>query len=90
MQKMGGRICDACRTLFYPGDTIIEFCETCASTVWCVFNHYEDGTKELSSIHRTETSAQNWVNFGQQLIKKHNDKPDIKLVNQEISQWRIL
>ena len=90
MQKMSGRICDSCRSLFYPGDNIIELCEKCASTVWCVFNIYEDGSKELFSIHRTETSAENWIKFGQNLISKHNNISDVKLVNQEISQWRVL
>ena len=58
MQKFNGgnpvRICDECRTMFYPGDTIVELCKECASTVWCVFSTYEDGSVELSSIHHNQ------------------------------------
>ena len=46
MQKLDGRICDSCRKLFYPGDTVYEVCPMCFHSVWCVTNVYKDGSKE--------------------------------------------
>lgn len=90
MQKMSGKICDYCRTMFYPGDHIVELCEKCANIVWCLINVYEDGSKELSSIHRTEEGAiwfkaQNW-----ELINKLNPERENKIIDQLIEEWSIL
>lgn len=90
MQKMSGKICDHCRTMFYPGDRVVELCERCANTVWCLINVYEDGSKELSSIHHNEESAvwfksQNW-----ELINKLNPERENKIIDQLIEEWIIL
>lgn len=90
MQKLDGKICDVCRTMFYPGDHVIEMCEECANTVWCVFNVYENGSRELSSIHRTEEKANNWVNKSKELLGKLNLEVDNKIIKQEINSWYIL
>ena len=90
MQKMSGRICDVCRTQFYPGDTIVEMCSICANVVWCVFNIYEDGSRELSSIHHTEERAQKWIEDNQELINKVNPEQDNKIVKQELHSWFVL
>lgn len=90
MQKMSGRICDHCRTLFYPGDTIIEMCHKCAHTVWCVMNVYEDGSKELSSIHRNPKNANDQMNSNREKIKELNQDRDVKLVKQEVTSWCVL
>lgn len=90
MQKLDGKICDVCRTMFYPGDHIVELCEECANTVWCVTNIYENGTRELSSIHRTEEKANNWITKNKELLDKLNLEVDNKIVKQEINSWYIL
>ena len=90
MQKMSGRICDSCRTMFYPGDHIIELCSDCAQRVWCVTNIYEDGSKELSSIHRTEQKAQTWVEKSRNILDKMNPDQENKIVKQEINCWFVL
>ena len=90
MQKFDGRICDGCRTMFYPGDTIIELCAKCASSVWCVFNIYEDGKKELSSIHRTEEKAQDWIEGNKLMLEIGNEDRENKIVEQVIVQWFVL
>lgn len=89
MQKMGGKICDNCRTLFRPGDVVVELCEKCANTVWCVFSTYEDGSVELSSIHRSAESAE-WFRSHWLATQKFNPERDNKIVNITIEDWTIL
>jgi hypothetical protein len=90
MEKLSGKICDRCRTVFYPDDRIVELCEKCAHTVWCLFNIYEDGSKELSSIHGTEESAVWFKAQNYELYKKLNLVSSNKIVEQEISEHFIL
>lgn len=90
MEKISGRICDNCRTLFYPNDHIVELCEQCANTVWCVVNLYEDDSRELSSIHHTEEGAKKWVEKNKSIIEKYNKINSNKIIKQDISQWAIL
>lgn len=94
MQKFNGgnpvHICDGCRTTFYPEDRIYEFCKDCANTVWCVFNIYEDGSKELSSLHHSEESAvwfrsECWIT-----AQKLNSERDNKIVDIIIEDWTII
>ena len=90
MRKLDGIICDGCRTMFYPGDTIIELCEQCAHHVWCVFNIYEDGTRELSSVHRSEERAQRWIVDNRRILEIGNEDRENKIIEQVISQWFVL
>lgn len=90
MQKISGKICDSCRVMFYPGDKVYEFCHECANFVWCVTNIYEDGSKELSSIHHTEESALDWVEKSKNWINEVNKEVDNKIINQEIVKWCVL
>ncbi len=90
MQKLDGKICDGCRTMFYPGDTIVELCKECAHYVWCVFNIYEDGTKELSSVHRTETRAYEYIIEHKHIIEVINDGQDNKIIERTVEQFVIL
>ena len=89
MEKLSGKICDVCRTMFYPGDRIIELCEKCANTVWCLFNIYEDGSKELNSIHRTEEDAVWFKAQNFELYNKLNSKSDNKIIDQEIIEYSV-
>lgn len=90
MQKMDGKICDNCRTMFYSGDRIVELCEDCANTVWCVFNEYEDGTRRLSSIHRTEEKAIWWIEHNKKLIETFSEELKNKPFKQTYESWGIL
>ena len=90
MQKLDGKICDGCRTIFYPGDTIIELCEQCAHYVWCVFNIYEDGKKELSSIHRTEERAYEYIIEHKYIIEVINNTQDNKIIERIVEQFAVL
>lgn len=90
MKKMDGHICDSCRTMFYPGDHITEFMRLCANTVWCVTNVYEDGSRELSSIHRNELLAKYQIEKTMHLLDKLNKDSDKKLVKQTMAKWHIL
>ena len=88
MKKMRGQICDSCRKLFYPGDLIHEFCNVCANTVYCVMNVYEDGSKELFSIHRTMDSAVDIVKKGMDQLDKLNHGQPNK-IKQVVESWLI-
>lgn len=90
MKKMGGHICDSCRTMFYSGDHITELCDKCANTVWCVTNVYEDGSRELSSIHRNELDARYQIEKTMYMLDKINKGSDKKLVKQTMAKWQIL
>ena len=59
-------------------------------SVWCVMNIYEDGSEELSSIHKTEESADHWMESGKSLIEKYNPEFDKKIVEQVKRQWFVL
>ena len=87
---MGGRICDCCRTVFRPDDVIYELCSQCAQVVWCVTNIYEDGSKELSSIHRTEEKAKEWIESTKDLLTKINPEQRRKIIDRTITSWFIL
>lgn len=93
MKKFNGgnpiHICDNCRTSLTYNDAV-ELCKKCADTIWCVFNIYEDGSKELSSIHRSEEAA---VWFRSEFLisaKKLNLERDNKVVDIKIEDWIIL
>lgn len=90
MQKLDGHICDCCRTLFRPSDHIVEMCEDCANTVYCVMNIYESGKEELSSIHHTEEKAQQWIETGKELLAKFRDDFPDKIIEQKIVSWFVL
>lgn len=90
MKKLDGHICDVCRTVFRRGDHIVEMCEDCANTVWCLINVYEDGKRELSSIHRTEEKALQWMETNKKLFEKLHSKQDNKIVKQELTSWYVL
>lgn len=90
MKKMSGHICDSCRTMFYPEDRIVELCTRCANTVWCVSNVYEDGSKELSSIHRNEQSALFQIEKTMHTLDKINLDKEKKLVKQTLASWQVL
>ena len=87
---MGGRICECCRTMFRPGDIIYELCAECAQVVWSVTNIYEDGSKELSSIHRTEENAKEWIESTMDLLTKINPEQRRKIIDRTITSWFIL
>lgn len=89
MQKLSGRICDSCNKLFYAGDNIYELCQECFNSVWCVINLYEDGSKELSSIHHTKEGALHWVEKSSTLISEMNIEAENKIVDQEVTQWCV-
>lgn len=89
MNKLDGKICDSCRKIFYPGDTIYEVCPECFHTVWCVSNIYENGSKELSSIHRTEEKAIAWVEKGKELIEQSKLTIDNPIIDQIIDCWCV-
>ena len=93
MKKLSGHICDHCRTMFYPGDRIVELCEECArkvTTVWCVINVYEDDFRELTSIHHTEEGAKEFIENGKTLLELLNGTAKNKIVKQEMSNWIVL
>lgn len=84
MKKMGGKICDSCRSLFFPGDRIYEFCNTCANTVYCIFNNYEDGTKELFAIFRNKEQAKQAIEQRKSKLGILNNLVENKIINQEV------
>lgn len=89
MQKLSGRICDSCNKLFYAGDRIYELCQECFNSVWCVINLYEDGSQELSSIHRTKEGALHWVEKSSALVSEMNTEAENKIIDQEVTQWCV-
>lgn len=90
MRKMGGRICDSCRTMFYSGDPVVELCEKCANTVWCVIYEYDDGSRELSSIHHTEEKAKKFCERLKESIAFANTYSTKKITKHYISEWAVL
>lgn len=94
MQKFNGgnpvHICDSCRTIFQKDNHINELCDKCAHIVWCVSNIYEDGSKELSSIHHTEEKALKWIETNKELIAKFNPEQNNKIIKQELDSWVVL
>lgn len=90
MEKLSGKICDVCRTMFYPGDHVIEMCEKCANTVWCIFDIYEDGSRELSSIHRTQEGALLCIEQNKELIENYCLDSKNKIIEQEVIDYFIL
>ena len=87
---MGGRICDSCQTMFYTGDPVEELCEKCANTVWCVIYEYDDGSRELSSIHHTEEKANKFCEFLKKRIAFANKYSTKKIIKPYISEWAVL
>ena len=87
---MDGKICDSCRSQFYPGDTVHEICSSCFNNVWCIINIYEDGSKELSSIHRTEEAAWNFMLRNAFIIGRINETAKIPIKEQKIEKWVVL
>lgn len=90
MKKMSGHICDSCRTMFYSGDHITELCDKCANTVWCVTNVYEDGSRELSSIHRSAKHAEYSIEKTMAKLFELNLNSEKKLVKQTMASWNVL
>lgn len=90
MQKMDGKICDSCRSQFYPGDTVHEVCSNCFNNVWCITNIYEDDSRELSSIHRTEEDALQFMLKKAAVIERMNQFADLKIKKQVVAKWAVL
>ena len=88
MKKINVQICDSCGKMFYPGDSIHEFCNVCANTIYCVMNVYEDGSKELFSIHHTIGGAEDIIQNGVDLLNKLNHDQPCK-IKQVIESWLI-
>jgi hypothetical protein len=76
--------------MFYSGDHITELCDKCANTVWCVTNVYEDGSRELSSIHRNEQQALYSIEKTVHILDKLNKDSDKKLIKQTLASWQVL
>lgn len=89
MKKMGGNICDSCRSLFLHGDRVYEFCKNCATTVYCIFNNYEDGTKELFAIFRNKEQAELEINQRKSKLGILNNLVENKIINQEVVAYHI-
>ena len=64
--------CKRCGKLFYKEDYINEVCDSCINNVWCVINIFEDGSKELSSIHHTQEDANLHIFESKDLIESIN------------------
>ena len=90
MKKLDGRICDICRKLFYKEDHINEVCDFCINNVWCVINIFEDGSKELSSIHHTQEDANLHIFESKDLIESINKDSKIKIIKQVVENWLVL
>ena len=90
MQKMGGKICDSCRSLFYAGDAVHEVCSKCFNNVWCIIYIYEDGSRELSSIHHTEESAVTFMLKNAEVIARVNACSENKIKEQKVTKWAVL
>lgn len=84
MKKIGGKICDNCRSLFFPGDRIYEFCNRCATTVYCIFNNYKDGTKELFAVFRNKEQAEQEIEQRKSKLGILNNLVENKIINQEV------
>ena len=67
--------------MFYSGDPVAELCEKCANTVWCVIYEYDDGSRKLSSIHRTEEKAKKFCERLKENIAFANTYSDKKITN---------
>lgn len=89
MKKLDGRICDVCGTLFNKEDYVNEICDFCINNVWCIINVFEDGSKELSSIHHTQESADLHIYESKDLIDQINEKSNKKLIKQIIENWTV-
>lgn len=90
MKKLDGRICDICGKLFYKEDYINEVCDSCINNVWCVINIFEDGSKELSSIHHTQEDADLHIFESKDLIESINKDSKIKIIKQVVENWLVL
>ena len=87
---MGGRIYDSCQTMFYTGYPVEELYEKCANTVRCVIYEYDDGSRELSSIHRTEEKANKFCERLKESIAFANKYSTKKIIKPYISEWAVL
>lgn len=76
--------------MFYSGDPVVELCEKCANTVWCVIYEYDDGSRELSSIHHTEEKANNFCERLKERIASINKYSTKKIIKPYISEWVVL
>ena len=97
MQKFNGgnpvHICDECKTMFYPGDTIVELCKECTGSVWAVFSVYDingNYIKELNCIFRTEEKAKNWVEKHKAILDAYNLCVENKILDVKYEHWSIL
>ena len=87
---MDGKICDSCRSQFYPGDTVHEVCSSCFNNVWCIINIYEDDSRELSSIHHTEESALAFMLKNAEVVARINTCSENKIKEQKVTKWAVL
>jgi hypothetical protein len=58
--------------------------------VWCITNIYEDDSRELSSIHRTEEAALHFMLKNAATIEHMNQFADLKIKQQVVSKWALL
>jgi hypothetical protein len=60
------------------------------NTAWCVFNVYEDNSKELSSIHTTMDKALESIENNKNLLDKLNKCSSKHLQKQIVEEWCIM
>ena len=60
------------------------------NTAWCVFNIYEDNSKELSSIHTTMDKALESIENNKNLLDKLNKCSSKYLQKQVVEEWCIM
>lgn len=60
------------------------------NTAWCVFNVYEDNSKELSSIHTTMDKALESIENNKNLLDKLNKCSSKHLQKQVVEEWCIM
>jgi hypothetical protein len=58
--------------------------------VWCITNIYEDDSRELSSIHRTEEAALHFMLKNADTIKRMNQFANLKIKQQVVAKWAVL
>jgi hypothetical protein len=58
--------------------------------VWCVTNVFDDGSKELSSVHRTREKAEEWVESLKDITDKINKETKRRLIRKEVTSWMVL
>ena len=93
MQKLDGRICDGCRTMFYPEDHINEVCDNCFNSVWIVFSIYSiagNYIKEMNCVFHSEEKAKEWVEKHKAFLDSLNFGKEHKILDVKYEHWAIL